>query len=67
MRAVVYRTVMDDVELEVTDRDARRGFTEMECPACEGTGVCFWHPGYPDDEGPGCVECSTRGTVGVSL
>lgn len=65
MKAVVYRPVMDDIELEVTEQDVARGFTEMECPACDGTGRFFAHPD-PEKEPP-CVECSTRGTRIVSL
>ena len=62
MRAVVYRPILGDVELEVDEEDIRKGFTHMTCPACRGTGVFQ----LPEDEAK-CVECSGRGRVGVSL
>lgn len=74
-RAVVFRPVMADWELEVSREDVLRAVVHAECPACGGTGVAFWHPAFPDREPRpedregrfGCVECSTRGTVPVSV
>jgi len=66
--AVVYPTgSLDDIRVEVTEQNVERGYIEFECPACEGTGVAFWHPAYPGREGPGCIECSTRGTRCASV
>lgn len=75
MKMVIYRQVMDDVEIDVTEEDIRRGVVHIECPACEGTGVAFWHPEFPDREPRpsdrdtkfGCVECSTRGERAVTV
>lgn len=63
MEAVIYRPVLGDRTIEVTPADVARGFTEVSCPACDGTGRFEIEPGHVID----CVECSTRGTIGVSL
>lgn len=52
--------------IEVSETDVERGYTTRECPDCQGTGVCIWHPEYPDTT-LDCVRCSTRGEVVVSL
>lgn len=59
--------VEEDIPVTVTAEDVARGVVEYECPACKGTGIAFWAPGYPEGEGPGCVECSTRGTRCASV
>jgi len=53
--------------IEVTQEDIERGVVEFECPCCEGTGEAFWHPAYPENEGPDCIECSSRGTRCASI
>jgi len=54
---------MEDVEIDVTEEDVACGYTEIECGACQGTGVFAANPEYKQP----CVECSTRGTRAVSL
>lgn len=51
---------------ELTREEVVRGWITMPCPGCEGTGICIWHPEYPQEE-HGCVECSTSGEVMVGL
>lgn len=63
MKAVVYRPVMEDVEIEVTPEEAAAGVAHMPCPSCGGDGVFSAHP----DADPPCVRCSSRGEVAVSV
>lgn len=63
MKARIYRPVMEDETIEVTPEDVARGYTHIECGACQGTGVFQ----ITDDHEIDCVECSTRGTRAVSI
>lgn len=58
-QAIIPQTGLPDVVIEVTDEEAELGVAEMECGACNGTGIVDWLPHR--DEAP-CIECSTRGT-----
>lgn len=49
--------------IEVTEEELNQGIVHIECPACKGTGIFAANPEY---EQP-CVQCSTRGTIPVSL
>lgn len=52
-----------DRRVSVSPADVARGFVEVECPACEGTGEFV----ITDDHSQPCVRCSSRGQVVVSI
>lgn len=66
LRAIIPQRSLPDIEIEVTREDLRRGVVHIECRACDGTGVFKGHPMYPELQ-PDCVECSTRGTIPVTV
>jgi len=67
-KAKIYpESSLDEITVTVTQEDIKRGVVEFECPSCQGTGKAFWHPDYPEGEGPDCIPCSTRGTQCASI
>lgn len=63
MKIEVYRGDSLITESIVTKEHIRRGYTTIECPSCEGTGVFE----ITDEYSQKCVECSTKGEIVVSL
>ena len=50
-------------EIEVSEEDVGRGFTHVECSACEGTGIFV----ITDSDHQECVSCKGTGEVVVSI
>jgi len=57
-----YRTT--EVEIEVSEEDVRRGYAEVGCFECEGTG--WWAYMEPEEPGGPCVTCKGTGKVYVN-
>jgi len=47
----------------ISREEVKRGYTEISCPSCGGSGVFR----ITDIDFQDCVECSTRGIIVVGL
>lgn len=63
MEAVVHVNGEEHYRKVLTRDELVRGWIEMPCPSCRGTGQFV----MPDDEKQDCVECKTSGSVMVSV
>lgn len=63
VKAVIYRSEFSDLEFAVPVQAVRRGFTKIQCQACEGSGRFE----ITEEDSQKCVRCSGRGYVEVSL
>lgn len=61
--AVIYRSVLPDRHIQVSDADVRRGYTTVRCDECGGTGLFE----LPDGDRQKCVRCKGRGKTMVSV
>lgn len=63
VKAVIYRSELENLEFPVPMQEVRRGFTQIKCQACEGSGMFE----ITEKDSQKCVRCSGRGKIGVTL
>ena len=63
MRVDVYRGGSLLTDTKITEEEFQRGYTTIDCPSCEGTGVFE----ITEKDSQDCVECSTKGELTVPL